>query len=125
MRVLVCGSRDFSDAEALKKALLDFHFDRWEGPPALGKIDTIIAGEARGADMLAKTFAHRFSFKYQGFPALWNQYGKRAGYLRNQQMLDEGKPDIVFAFWDGQSRGTKMMIELAQKAGVEVKIFRS
>jgi len=124
MRVLVCGSRDWIDRKLIEKTLLDFHFSEMKSFEDGGKIDTIISGEAQGADLLAKGIAHHHKFKYIGFPALWNQYGKRAGYVRNQQMLDEGNPDIVFAFWDGQSRGTKMMIDLAKKAGVPVKVIQ-
>lgn len=63
------------------------------------------------------------AFDIMAFPAEWNKYGKKAGYIRNAQMLEIGKPDLVLAFWDGVSRGTKMMIDLAKKAGVEVRII--
>lgn len=58
----------------------------------------------------------RTSFKE--FPADWDKYGKRAGYLRNVQMLDEGKPDLVVAFPGG--KGTAMMVKLAKERGVRV-----
>jgi hypothetical protein len=53
------------------------------------------------------------------FPANWKQYGKSAGYRRNTQMLEEGKPDIVIAFPGG--RGTEMMCEIAETAGITVR----
>lgn len=121
MRVLVCGSRTFQDYEKLKQTLLDYHFGF--GQLEKGQIEVIISGEAKGADSLAKRFANTFRFKYEGYPALWGQYGKSAGFKRNKQMLEEGKPDIVFAFWDGVSRGTQNMIQLARSAGVEVRII--
>lgn len=81
-------------------------------------IDTIIAGEARGFDEMAKTYAAVYKINYEGYPADWNKYGRRAGYVRNRQMLEEGKPDLVIAFPGG--KGTAMMVEIAKKAGVKV-----
>jgi len=90
-----------------------------------GQITHIIAGEARGADTLAKTFAARHEFKYLGFPALWGQYGKAAGPIRNQQMLDEGRPDLVLAFHDDieHSKGTGDIVRRARKAGIPVEVI--
>lgn len=79
---------------------------------------TIIAGGATGADKAAADFATVHFCQYEEYPADWNKYGKRAGYIRNQQMLDEGKPDVVIAFPGG--RGTAMMVDLSRKAGVRV-----
>lgn len=121
MKVLVCGSRDWMDKAAVKEAL-DLELDTLKP----GDILTVIEGGARGADFFAGEWAEEHfevGVEWKRFPADWNKYGKRAGYIRNQQMLDEGKPDLVVAFWDGQSRGTKMMIDLAKKAKVEVKVI--
>jgi hypothetical protein len=82
---------------------------------------TIISGEARGADTLAKEYATECGWDYEGYPADWRVYGKGAGYVRNRQMLVEGKPDLVVAFPGGN--GTKMMTELAMKADVPVRIY--
>lgn len=78
----------------------------------------VISGKARGADTLAIDWAVVNWQDYKEFPADWEKYGKSAGYIRNQQMLDEGKPDIVVAFPGGA--GTRMMVNIARKAGVEV-----
>jgi hypothetical protein len=56
------------------------------------------------------------------FPADWETHGRAAGPIRNQAMLDEGKPYLVIAFWDGKSKGTLDMISRATRAGVPVKI---
>lgn len=86
--------------------------------------DTLIHGNARGADQLSESAYKEIFFGYEGqggierFPADWNKYGKRAGYIRNKQMLEEGKPDIVLAFPGG--KGTAMMVRLAKEAGVRV-----
>lgn len=78
----------------------------------------IIAGKAKGADSGAVDWAVVNWVSFKEYPADWSKYGKRAGYIRNKQMLEEGKPDLVIAFPGG--RGTAMMVDLAKKAGVEV-----
>lgn len=113
MRVLVCGGRDYDNAERVKR-VLDKLLIRCGGYSGL----TIIQGEALGADTLARQWAEDNSVPTIGFRADWKTYGKRAGYLRNSQMLAEGHPDLVIAFPGGH--GTDMMIKLAKAAGVSV-----
>lgn len=79
---------------------------------------TIIEGGAKGADALAVDFSCTYGTKLEDFSADWEQFGKRAGYLRNKQMLEEGKPDLVVAFPGG--KGTAMMVRLAKEANVKV-----
>lgn len=113
-KILVCGGRDFNDFDSVEKELLIYlekYMDDLE----------IISGVAKGADSLAVKFAFNNELTLHKFPAEWKAYGKAAGYIRNKSMLDIGKPDLVIAFPGG--KGTKMMIELARKAGVEVKII--
>lgn len=111
MRVLVCGWRDYADKQYLWSVLDGF------GPP---EITEVISGMARGADSFAAEWAERFGFPLHKFPADWDKHGRAAGPIRNQQMLDEGKPDLVLAFPGG--RGTADMISRARKAGVEVRV---
>lgn len=111
MRILVCGGRDYNDDRTFRNVLAKYYH----------KDMVIIQGDARGADYLAKTYAKDFGVECESFPADWNKYGKRAGYIRNVQMLNEGKPDLVIAFPGG--KGTAMMVNLAEKAGVEVVII--
>lgn len=84
--------------------------------------DTLIEGEARGADLIAKRAGEALGMQILPFPANWDKYGKRAGYIRNQQMLDEGHPDLVVAFYSRpvKSKGTQMMVNLARTASVPV-----
>jgi hypothetical protein len=110
MRVLVCGSRHFKNAELMEDVL-----KQWD-------IREIIEGEARGADTLAREYAEGHGIPVRAFPALWDKHGRAAGPIRNAQMLAEGNPDLVVAFLAPNSRGTKHMIEIAQKAGVEVHV---
>ena len=108
MRILVCGGRTFDDDQKLSKVLNLYRTDNM----------VIIQGEAKGADTLAKFWAKRNNVPFESYPADWNKYGKRAGYIRNNQMLNEGKPDLVIAFPGGV--GTQMMIHLSKAAGISV-----
>ena len=118
MRILVCGGRDYTGYEKLKRILYPYV----DTARLLREDLVFIQGEAKGADFLCKVFVldelvHDTRVTLKSFPANWQQYGKRAGHLRNQQMLDEGKPDLVVAFPGGS--GTADMIKRAKKAGVE------
>lgn len=109
MKTIIAGSRNFNDYDLLEAVLLK-HSD----------ITEIISGCARGADSLGEKFALEHSIPIKKFPADWNTYGKSAGYRRNEQMAYYG--DRLIAFWDGQSKGTKHMIDLARKVGLEVEV---
>lgn len=93
-------------------------------------VDTVVIhGAARGADTLGKFVAERIGLKVindgKGFPADWKRYGKGAGPIRNQQMLDDGKPDLVLAFHENinESVGTKDMVARARRIGLKVMII--
>ena len=113
MRVLICGSRDYTNRLLITERLCALQDEGY---------DTLIEGEARGADTIAKLAGEALGMTILPFPANWDKYGKRAGYLRNQQMLDEGHPDLVVAFYSrpAKSRGTQMMVDIARKACVPV-----
>ena len=115
IRVLVCGGRDFADQDRLYNTLDAIHGQY--------TIDVLIEGEAKGADTLARKWAEAEGILVAKFPAQWKQYGVSAGPIRNKQMLDEGKPDLVVAFPSGrlsESKGTLNMVKQAQKAGLRV-----
>lgn len=111
MKILVCGGRDYNDQEKLYSELDKIVH-------AQSGLCTIISGCAKGADTLAIWYARDSSLPCEEYPADWKQYGRAAGHIRNQQMLDEGQPDLVVAFPGG--RGTANMIERSKKAGVPV-----
>jgi hypothetical protein len=113
MRVLVCGGRDFSDCGAV--------FDVLDELARTESVDCLIEGDARGADRIAGAWAKRRRVDLRLFPANWTKYGNRAGPIRNQQMLDEGQPDLVIAFPGG--RGTDDMVRRATAAGVNVQVI--
>lgn len=110
MRVLICGGRDFNNFDQVKKVMDDIH--------ARTSVELVISGKARGADSLGEKWAIENNIPVDPYPANWNDHGKAAGPIRNQQMLDEGKPDLVVAFPVGN--GTRDMINRSKRANVRV-----
>jgi UDP-N-acetylmuramoylalanine-D-glutamate ligase len=110
MKVLVCGGRNFNDPITLGSWLGGVHKQRG--------ISLLIEGGAPGADFMARKFAEWQAIPVRTFEADWKRHGRAAGPIRNKQMLEEGKPDLVVAFPGG--RGTANMVEQARAAGVEV-----
>jgi hypothetical protein len=109
MRVLVCGGRDFLDRDCLFVELDALRLSRG--------VTVIISGCARGADTLGLEWAKARGIEVARFPADWEKHRRAAGPIRNQQMLDEGRPDLVIAFPGG--RGTADMVGRATAAGIE------
>ena len=107
MRVLICGSRNWSNYDIILQTLAD------ECIACSDNIEVVIEGECRGADLLGRRAAEELGIPVLQFPADWKKYGKWAGYKRNRQMLVEGRPDIVLAFQIGQSQGTQDMMDIA------------
>lgn len=118
MKAIIAGSRNFDDYNLLEQTVRN-----WFREHNLHRTDVeIVSGTAKGADRLGEQFANKFGLKLTKFPADWNQYGKSAGYRRNLEMAKYA--DMVFIFWDGQSRGTKMMIDLAKQYNLEIIITK-
>lgn len=115
MRVLICGSRDWTDRAAIEHEI----FCR------LQPCDIVIHGACKGADLLARDVAVYYQLRHWAFPAQWDEHGRAAGPIRNQQTLDEGKPDEVWAFHEdiARSKGTKDMVTRAGKANKPTLIF--
>ena len=92
----------------------------------LPDLTRIISGGARGADTLGERFANEMGLEISRFIPDWDGLGKRAGYVRNAEMakfaVEDGNYGVLIAFWDGQSRGTKHMIDLAKRYGLEVHV---
>jgi hypothetical protein len=82
----------------------------------------ILSGMARGADTCGWTYAKRNDIDLYEYPADWNQYGKRAGFMRNAEMAREANALLVF--WDGKSRGTQHMISCMADLGKQTYIVR-
>jgi len=83
-------------------------------------ITTVISGTAAGVDVHGERWAEEQGIPVEKYPADWNKHGKSAGHIRNAEMADVA--DALVAIWDGESRGTKGMIELALKKGLSLYI---
>jgi len=112
MKIIIAGSRNFNDYNLLKSSCdnLLTKFTNIE----------IVSGTARGADKLGERYAREKGYDIKEFPANWS-LGKSAGYIRNDEMAQYA--DMLIAFWDGTSKGTKHMIDLANKRGIKVIVI--
>jgi hypothetical protein len=114
MRVLVCGGRDYSDVSNVNRWLDAIDKDR--------RITVVISGvdltNPKGADYLAYLWAKRNRREPKDFPAAWSKLGHAAGPRRNQQMIDNGNPELVVAFPGGT--GTADMIRRALAAQLRI-----
>ena len=116
MRILITGSRKWTDYNILHQAMLD---------ATTGELTvTVITGGAKGADHLAEQIARVHGWTTEVHRADWEKHGKAAGPIRNSQMANETHPDIVLAFWDGKSSGTKDMIDKAIAKGLYTWVYR-
>ena len=111
MKVIIAGGRDFDNYELLKEFCDNIiKDDDYE----------IVSGNAKGADKLGENYSKERNLKLTLFPADWNKYNKAAGMIRNIEMAEYG--DMLIAFWDQKSRGTKNMIDTAKKLGLVVTV---
>lgn len=109
MRILITGSRDWTDAATIEAALLEFD-KSWDVTLMSGACPT-------GADALCEEFAHAAGWKVEVYPADWDAYGKKAGFIRNAEMVNMGA-DVCIAFIKNESKGATMTRDLAMKAGI-------
>jgi hypothetical protein len=119
-KVIVEGGRDFRDYERMSEILKDYLFHLEGGDPDCNV--EIVSGGAWGADKLGEKFAKANLLGLSVFPADWKKHGKSAGYLRNSEMADYA--DMLIAFWDGKSKGTKHMIDIANRKKIPVEVVR-
>ena len=113
LKVAVVGSRAFPNLEQVTS----FVFRLWLKHPDC----IVISGGARGVDRTAAQEARMCGLQVVEFPPDWDQFGKGAGYRRNEHIVASSA--IVVAFWDGVSRGTAHTIECARKAGKQVFVY--
>jgi hypothetical protein len=118
LRLLVCGSRTWTDAALLAEAVEQTVAEH--GQDRAGVV--LIEGDARGADRLAGTLARARGWALETYPADWQRHGRTAGMRRNARMLRQGRPERVIACTDdlAASRGTADMIRRAHEAGLPV-----
>jgi len=113
MRVLVSGSRWYSDYHKILSVISSLD------------IDLLVSGACRGADTLAVRAARQCGIRYIEYPADWQRFGKSAGPIRNQQMLDLEKPDLLLVFHEDftKSKGSRDMLYRAIKASIPYRIY--
>jgi hypothetical protein len=109
MKVAVIGSRDFNDYEEVKQTLSTIN------------ITLLVSGGAKGADTLGERYAKEHNIETKIFLPDWEKYGKKAGFLRNTDIINEA--ELIIAFWDGQSKGTKDSIDKAFKSEKKLLII--
>lgn len=120
IRVIIAGSRGFDDYDSLMKICNHILRNRNNETSI-----EIVSGTARGADTLGERYAKENGFALKRMPADWNQYGKRAGYIRNSQMAEyasKADKSILIAFWDGESLGTGHMIDIAKYVDLQTYV---
>ena len=115
MKLIIAGSRNFINYTSLVVEVDNLLKEHPE-------IDTIISGDAMGADRLGARYALENGLYLISMPADWNKFGKSAGYKKNEEMAKTAQACICF--WDGQSKGTKHMIDLAKKYNLILKVVK-
>lgn len=126
MKLIIAGGRDFRDYDLLERECKIFiaeqTFLKSENASTLNSSDiTTISGKAMGADLLGERFSSKYGFNILEFPADWDSHGRSAGPIRNAEMARNATHCICF--WDGESNGTKNMIENCKKFNLVYKII--
>jgi len=111
-KVIIAGGRDFSDYDLLS--------DKCDYYLAEKTNVEVVSGGAKGADKLGERYSKEKNLPVKIFLADWATLGKRAGFVRNEEMAEYA--DALIAFWDGDSKGTKHMIDIAKEKGLSVKV---
>jgi hypothetical protein len=114
-KVIVAGSRNFCDYELLKCKLMFLLKNKLKNDVE------IISGGAKGADCLGERFAKENGYNLRIFKANWNKYGKKAGPIRNTEMVEYA--DALVAFWDGKSKGTAHIIDFADFNCLNIRVI--
>lgn len=120
MRTIIAGGRDLNSEFLVDTVMEANHCHPDNGWPV--NITEVVSGGARGADALGERWAAIHDIPVKVFEAAWDTYGKSAGARRNVEMADYA--DALIAFWDGQSKGTKHMIDTALAKGLDVHVYR-
>lgn len=124
VRLLVCGGRTYSDYKTVEAQLdsIVMEAKRFYGDNGTDVCVVFACGAAHGADFLAMQYCKKKHLSMNLFPANWKEHGRAAGPIRNKQMLDEFKPDMVIAFPGGN--GTDHMVKIAKEAFIPVRQWK-
>lgn len=115
-KLLIAGSREYSAYDEVAK-VIDTYLNK------LTPNDTVIilSGACRGADRIGERYAEEHGYEVRRYPADWKRYGRGADPVRNRLMADEA--DYIICFWNGKSRGSRSLIEYAEKLGKKVFVI--
>lgn len=116
-KVIIAGGRHFDNYQLLKDKCDYYLQNRLKESRVV-----IVSGHATGADALGERYAQERGLSIDAHPADWEKHGRAAGPIRNAEMAEVA--DALIAFWDGQSRGTANMINLAKSKGLKVAIVK-
>ena len=114
MKTIIAGSRTI-DFETTIEYLCELRF--------ITDITEVVSGTARGVDTYGEWFANRYEIPIKRFPANWDEYGKSAGMIRNKEMAEYAEQAIIL--WDGESKGTKNMIDLVKKKKIPIFLLET
>ncbi len=113
-RVIIAGSRSFQNyfllCQTMDRLLIN-----------ITEEIVVVCGMAQGADSLGERYAQERGYTVRSFPAEWDRFGKAAGFIRNEEMAQNA--DALVAFWDGESRGTRNMIDLANRYKLKTRVL--
>lgn len=113
MRCIIAGSREGIEYQDILSAMVEC--------PWSSEITEVVSGKARGVDTMGEQWAKENNIPIKEFPADWNKHGRIAGILRNEDM---GRyADALVAIWDGESKGTKHMIDYSKNKGLKVFVY--
>lgn len=115
-RIAVIGSRGFSDYSFFREKL-EYLIQNIKG-----EIEFVSGGCKSGGDALISQYCEENNLKLTEYLPDWDTHGKKAGFLRNQLIVDDATH--LIAFWDGKSKGTLSSIKMAEKKGIPIKIIR-
>lgn len=118
-KVIIAGSREFDNYDMLKEKC-DKILSRKVNE---GEEIVIVSGAAKGADTLGEKYAEEKGYKIERYPANWDKYGKRAGYLRNKKMAEVSNACIVFLSSKAENKGSKMMISIATEEKLLIRVI--
>lgn len=110
MKLMISGSRYWTNEDIIKRVLLEV------------QPTEVIVGDANGADKITRKLCKRYGITYTVFKADWARHGRAAGPVRNRKMIDS-KPDILYAFPLGESKGTYNAIKLASEARIRTIVY--
>lgn len=123
MRIIIAGSREYENQNEFTNIVnYIMTFDIFKTDES----KEIISGHAHGADQLGEQFAKKMNYPIKLFIPNWKMYGKKAGHIRNKKMAlyaMEKPCGVLIAFWDGESKGTKSMIQYAKDCKLKCFVY--